>query len=86
MVLVGNDVRVRRVDIATSWNIEQSSITKLSRAFFDLRTEEIAVSRENVEAGLRTEVLLGSFVEGNVFLRIGGLKVVVRICRVQGHF
>ena len=68
LVIVGNDVQVRRVDIATSWNIEQSSIAKLSRAFLRLRTEEITVSRENVEAGLRTEVLLGSFVKGNVFL------------------
>jgi hypothetical protein len=30
--------------------------------------------------------LLGSFVEGHVFLRVGGLKVVVRVCRVRGHF
>ena len=86
MIFVGNDIRVSSVDIASGWNIEQCSVAKLSRAFFDLCREEIAVSRDNVKAGLRTEVLLGSFVEGNVFLQVGGLKVVVRVCRVRSHF
>ncbi len=68
MIFVGNDVQVNCIDIAFGRNIEQSSVAKLSRAFFDLCREEIAVSRDNVEVGLRAEVLLGSFVEGNIFL------------------
>jgi len=61
VISVGNDVWVSSVDIAFEWNIEQISVAKLGGAFFDLCREEIAVSRDNVEAGLRAEVLLGSF-------------------------
>jgi hypothetical protein len=86
LVFVGNEVRVSSVDIAIGWNIEQRSISKLSSTFFGLCREEIAVSRDNIEASLGKEVLLGSFVEGNVFLQIGGLKFVVGICREQSHF
>jgi hypothetical protein len=81
VVFVGNNLRVSSVNIAIGQNIEQRSVSKLSSAFFDLCREQIAVSKDNVEASLRTEVLLGSFVESNVFLRIGSLKVVVGICR-----
>ncbi len=66
VIFVGNDVRVSSVDIASGRNIEQGSVAKLSRAFFDLCREEIAASRDDVKAGLRMEVLLGSFVEGNI--------------------
>ena len=85
-ISVSNDVRVSSIDIAFRRNIEQRSVAKLGRAFFDLCREENAVSRDNVEAGLRAEVLLGSFVEGNIFLQIGGLKVVLRVCQVRSHF
>ncbi len=77
---------VSSVNITIGRNIEQRSVSKLSSAFFDLCREQIAVSRDNVKASLRTEVLLGSFVKRNVFLRIGSLKVVVGICQEQSHF
>ncbi len=48
----GNEVWVRGIDVAIGRNIEQRSISKLSCAFFDLCREEIAVSRDNVEANL----------------------------------
>jgi hypothetical protein len=83
---VGNNVQVSSVNIAIGRNIEQRSNSKLSSAFFDLCREQIAVSRDNVKASLRTDVLLGSFVERNVFLQIGSLKVVVGICRERSHF
>ncbi len=80
VVFVGNNVRVSSVNIAIGQNIEQRSASKLSSAFFDLCREQIAVSRDNVKASLRMEVLLGSFIKRNVFLQIGSLKVVVGIC------
>jgi len=84
LVSVGNEVRIGSVNITIRRNIDQRSVSKLSGIFFDLCIKGITVSMDNFEARLETEwkmeVLRGSFVEGNVFLQIGGLKVVVRIC------
>jgi hypothetical protein len=51
----------------------------LPGAFFDLSRKGITVARDQIKAYFGTKVLFGSFVEGNVFLGIGSMKVVERI-------
>ncbi len=79
-LFVDNDVPISSVIITIGWNIEQRSASKLSGICFHLCGKVITVFMDNVEASLGTKVLFGSFVKSNVFLGIGGLKVVVWIC------
>jgi len=45
----------------------------------DLCRKDVTVFRDDIASSFREKVLFGSFVEGNVFLGIGSMKVVERI-------